>query len=200
MVDYKIVLAVLATVISLIGYVPYFRNMLSGKTKPHAFSWLVWAVITSIGFAAQVVEKAGPGAWVTGFTALICFVVFGFALFKGKKDFSLFDWLCLLGAFVAIALWRITQDALVAVILVSLIDALGFLPTFRKGYHKPHEDTITTFGLNALKFFISLFALETYTITTWLYPVSLVITNGLFVLMVYVRRMRTCTGVWRVDR
>ena len=125
MVGYKVILAILAAVIALISYIPYFRNMFSGKTKPHAFSWLVWTVLLSIGFAAQVVEKGGAGAWITGSTAFLCFVIFGCALFKGERDFSRFDWLCLLGAGIAIVLWRVTNDALIAVVLVVLIDALG---------------------------------------------------------------------------
>lgn len=188
MIGYKVIIGVIAAVIALLSYIPYFRNMFSGKTKPHAFSWLVWAVLLSIGFAAQVVENGGAGAWVAGSTAFLCFAIFVFALFKGKRDFPLFDWLCLLGAGIAIAIWRMTNDALIAVILVTLIDALGFLPTFRKAYHRPHEDTITTFGLNGLGFFLSLFALETYTVATWLYPASLVLTNSLFVLLVAIRR------------
>ena len=72
MFDYKIALTVLAIVAGFIGYVLYIRNILAGKTKPHAFSWFVWAFIAGIAFAAQVVGKGGHGAFVMGFTALAC--------------------------------------------------------------------------------------------------------------------------------
>ena len=190
MIDYKIILGVLAILIGLISYVPYFRNIFSGRTKPHAFSWFVWAILTGIAFAAQVVEHGGAGAWVTGFTAFICFVVFLLALYKGKRDFPLFDWLCLVSAFVAMGLWWYAKDPTGSVILITITDALAFLPTFRKGYYKPREETATTFALSATKFFVALFALEAFTFVTVLYPASLVIMNGAFVVLLCVRRKK----------
>jgi hypothetical protein len=188
MLPYKVILSSLAVLIALISYIPYFRNIFLGRTKPHAFSWLVWSVLTGIAFAAQVVEKGGAGAWVTGFTAVACFTIFVFALFRGKRRFPLFDWLCLLAAFAGIALWVYTDNPAIAVVIVTLTDALAFAPTFRKGYQKPFEETASTFALSSLKFLIALFALESYSLATWLYPASLVLMNGAFVVMLLIRR------------
>ena len=188
MVDYKVVLGLLAIIISLIGYIPYFRDIFSGKTKPHAFSWFVWSVITGIGFGIQFTEKGGAGSWVTGFTAVICTVIFVLALFKGKRSFPLTDWAALVAALMALVLWLVAKQPVASVLLITATDAIAFVPTFRKAYHHPHEDTAITFGLNGLKFFISLFALESWTLTTWLYPMSLIISNWAFTLMMYIRR------------
>ena len=188
MLDYKVILGSIAIIIGFIAYFPYFRNIFAGKTKPHAFSWFVWGVLTSIAFAAQVVENAGAGAWATGFTALACFTISVLALFKGDKHFPLFDWFSLIAAFVAMALWWATKDPTASVILVTITDAFAYLPTFRKGFYKPHEETVITFALNSIKFLIAMFALETFSLATWLYPASLVLTNGLFVTLLLVRR------------
>lgn len=184
----KTTLGIIATVIALVAYIPYFRNIFSGKTKPHAFSWLVWGSLTAIGFAGQVAENAGPGAWVTGFTAFVCFFIFMAALVKGEKDIVLIDWLSLLGAGFALLFWWITQGPLLSVILITLIDALGFFPTFRKSYYKPEQETAITFALSGLKFVIAIAALENFSVVTWLYPASLVVMNGLFVTMLIIRR------------
>ncbi|MCX6728111.1 MAG: hypothetical protein NTX11_04870 [Candidatus Saccharibacteria bacterium] len=181
-------LAVIAVVIGIIGYIPYFRTIFSGKTKPHAFTWLVWGVLTAIAFFGQLVGKGGAGAWVTGFTALISFIVFGFALVKGKRDFPKADWLCLAGCTIAMVLWTVTSDPLAAIILVTIIDMLAFIPTFRKSYFMPESEPAFTYALSGLKFLISLFALQEFSTVTVLYPASLVITNALFVAMLYVRR------------
>lgn len=184
----KTALGIIATIMALISYVPYIRNMLSGKTKPHAFSWLVWGVLTAIAFVGQVSDGAGPGAWVTGFTACVSFFIFVTALRTGEKDITKSDWLSLVGAGVAMLLWWATSDPLIAVILITVIDALGFFPTFRKSYHKPYQETAITFAISALKFVIAIIALENLTPTTWLYPASLVVMNGIFVVMLLIRR------------
>ncbi len=184
----KEILGATATVIAFCSYIPYFRNIFRGLTKPHAFSWLIWSILTGIGFAAQVYDDGGPGAWATGFTAGMCFVVFLVALKSGEKDITNSDWLCLSGAFIAIGLWAVTSNPLTSVILITLIDALGFIPTFRKSFHKPHQETALTYGLSALKFMFAIPALSNITLVTTLYPASLIVMNGLFVMMLLIRR------------
>lgn len=188
MIDYKLFLGVLATLIALVSYVPYFEDIFAGRTKPHAFTWFVWALLTGIAFAIQLSEHGGPGAWVTGFTALVCFIITLLAVAKGKLDFPLVDWVCLFAAFVALGLWLQAKEPVLAVVLITLADALAFLPTFRKGFDKPFEETASTFALSTLKFAIAVLALETLTVATWFYPASLVVMNGLFVLLLFVRR------------
>jgi hypothetical protein len=187
--NYKELLGILATAIALISYIPYFRDIFAGKTKPHAFSWFIWGLLTAIGFFGQVADNAGPGAWVTGFTALICFGIAVTALLKGQKDtIVLVDWLSLVGAGVALSFWYLTKGPLLSVILITLIDALGFFPTFRKSFYKPQEETKITYFLSGLKFVVALFALQNFSIITTLYPISLVVMNWLFVVMVTVRK------------
>lgn len=184
----KAALAILATLIAFYSYIPYFKDIFAGKTKPHAFSWLIWFLLTAIGFVAQLQDRGGPGAWVTGFTALVAFFIFIAAIKKGEKNITRFDWACLAGAFVAMGLWALTKTPLFSVILITLIDALGFAPTFRKAFYKPQEETAITFSLSAIKFAIAIAALENLSIVTVLYPASLVVANSLFVLMLFLRK------------
>lgn len=186
--NYRDILGFLAVVIAFVGYVPYFRDILANKTKPHAFSWLVWGILTGIAFFGQVAGKAGPGAWVTGFTAVICLIIFVFGLVKGRKNIVFVDWLSLLGAGIALFLWFLTKEPLLSVILITIIDALAFFPTFRKSFMKPSEETATTYSLSGLKFVLSIFALNKISIITALYPLSLVLMNWIFVGMLIMRR------------
>lgn len=185
---YKLLLGILAVIIGIFSYIPYFRDLFAGKTKPHAFSWFVWAILTGIAFAAQINQHAGPGAWITGITALVCLIVSIISIIKGKRDFPLFDWLCLISSFFAIVLWWYTKNPTASVILITITDALAFLPTFRKSYHSPHEETAIMFAFASVKFALALVALQTYTIATYLYPASLVFMNGIFVAMLIIRR------------
>jgi len=170
----KVLLGGSATVLALVGYVPYFRDIFRGKTKPHAFSWLIWGVLTAIGYAGQVSDGAGAGAWVTGLTAAVCFFIFALAVFRGEKNITRGDWLCLIFSLSAIPLWIFTNSPFWSVILITVIDIVGFLPTFRKSYFKPHEETAVTYTLSSVKFGLSILALQNYSVITVLYPASLV--------------------------
>ena len=188
MTDYKTILGIIAVVISIFGYVPYFRDIISGNTKPHAFSWLVWGVLNAIAFAGQIHGKGGAGTWAVGLTALALFAIFILSLIKGEKHIKLFDWVCLGGAALALLLWAITKQPLTSIILITVVDAFGFLPTVRKAYAKPHQETLITYEINTIKYVLVVLALQNYTLVTTLFPLAVAIMNALFVTMLIVRR------------
>lgn len=188
--DYRVLLGILATLIAVYSYIPYFKDIFKGKTKPHAFSWLIWSVLTGIAFFGQLTDNAGPGAWVTGFTAIICFAIFLVGLKVGKHNITTIDWISLLGAGISLLFWYSTNSPLISVILITIIDAFGFFPTFRKSFSKPNEETLTTYALSGLKFLIALAALENVSVVTALYPASLVLMNWAFVGMLIIRRRK----------
>ena len=188
MFEYKAILGTIAVIIAFVGYVPYFRDIFLGKTKPHAFSWLVWSSLTGIAFFGQIFDQGGAGAWVTGFTAVVSLIIFFLALKKGEKKITVSDKWSLLGASLALVLWFVTQNPLASIILIIIIDALGFYPTFRKSYHKPQEETMITYFIGGLKFLIAIFALQNYSLVTWLYPAALVLMNFVFVGLLIIRR------------
>lgn len=186
--DYKIFFGITAITISIIGYIPYFKNTLTGKTKPHVFSWLIWGIITAMEFVGQIVGSAGAGAWVTGVTALVCFLIVFLSLRKGNLDITRLDWFSFIAAIIAILLWLITHEPLLSILLGILIDALGFVPTFRKSFVHPFQETLITWFLNGLKFFFALFALEKFTLLSSIYPIYLILGNWALVTMILVRR------------
>lgn len=172
----------------MIGFIPYFRNLLAGKTKPHTFSWLIWGILSTITFTAQIVSGAGPGAWIIGVAATLSLVVFVIAIFKGEKEITRLDRVSLISAVFGIALWIITTNPLWSVVIVSVVDAVGYVPTFRKTYKQPYGETLTMYFLSTVSFVISLFALQVVSPTTALYPTSLIATNVVFISMVLMRR------------
>lgn len=186
--EFKTVVGLITVVVSIIGYIPYFHDMLAGKTKPHAFTWLIWGILNAIAFAGQLHGKGGPGVWAVGVTATALFVIFIVALRKGEKQIKFFDWFCLASAAVALLLWLITDDPLGSVVLITIIDALGFLPTVRKVLTKPFQETLSTYQINVLKYALIVLALRNYSLVTTLFPLAIGIMNALFVLLIINRR------------
>lgn len=188
MQDYKTILGFVTIAIALVSYSFYFKGIFFGNTKPQPFSWFIWSVLSAVAFAAQLTANAGPGAWITGFTAVACLIISIIASFKMDWRFRALDWLSLFAALAALLLWHYTNSSDLAVVLVSLAYALGFVPTFFKGYNKPGEETAVTFALNSIKFGISLIALNSFSVTTWFYPATLFLLNCIFSIFLLVRR------------
>lgn len=186
--EQKAIIAVITIIIAVISYIPYFRDMLSGKTKPHAFSWLIWAILNGIAFVGQVYDKGGAGSWPLGFTVVAMMAIFLVSLKKGEKDIRPFDWFCLIAAGLALIPWVLADSPLISIILITIINLLGFMPTIRKVYSKPHEETLITHVLSTIKYGLILVALQVYTAITVLFPLVVFIADGLLVGLIMVRR------------
>lgn len=189
--DYKIILGTIAVCVSIIASALYIRNIFRGTTKPHAFSWFIWGLILAIAFAASLTEGGGAGAWFTGVGSFTCLSIAVLAFAKGTRTFPLVDWLALFAAFISLFLWWLTKTPALSVVLVSITDAIGYIPTFRKGYALPYEETAFTYILDVLGFSLSIAALSAYNISTVLYPASVAITTSFFVLMLFIRRRQS---------
>lgn len=184
----KQVVGIVAIVIALIGYIPYIRDMIAGKTKPHIFSWLVWGIQTLIGFIAQISDNAGPGAWPTGLTVFICFFIVAYGIRRGIKNITPLDWFAFSMGIGATIVWAVTKTPLYSVLLITAADIFGWIPTIRKTYTQPYSETLGSYILIGTKHVLSLFALQHISIITALYPFYLVLMNMFFIVFVIARR------------
>lgn len=176
-------------IIGIYSYLPYFRDILKGKTKPHAFTWLIWGSFSGIIGMIQLFENSGLGTIITLMSS-ICSLCIGItALLKGEIKFSKFDFTLLFGAFLGIVCWYFAENPLWTVLLISFVDFCGFLPTIFKSIRNPFQETLQTYILNGIKFLISILTLSKITLVSAFYPGFIIFTNTCFIVMVlYLRR------------
>ena len=163
--------------------------MYKGKAKPHPFSWFIWGLLTAIAFFAQISDGAGVGAIIMGLSSVITFGISIIAYIKrdniiisnsDKWAFGL--------SLLAIPLWLFTETPLWSVILITLIDAAAFYPTYRKSWNRPDQESSISYALGGIKHLFTILALQNYSIITALFPLSLVITNLGLILLIFFRR------------
>jgi hypothetical protein len=189
-VEFKTLISTLAVILSLAAYIPYLKDIFKGKTKPHIYSWFIWGIVTAVAYGLQISAGAGVGSWVTLTVAIVAFIIFFLGMRSGIKDITFFDTIFFILALVAIYLWLVVKQPVESVILVSSIDMLGFIPTVRKSWNKPHSETLFTYKLSTFRHGLSILALQKYSIVTWLYPLTWAIANGLFSIMLIYRRRK----------
>ena len=188
MYDYRLILGVIAVVIALVSYVPYIRDILRGSTKPHPVSWFAFALLMGITFSAQLITGAGPGAWVTGVSAIAIFGIAIFSIVHGGVEVVPFDWACLIAAILGIVLWRITSDPLTAVVIVTITHTIAMGPMFRKAYLKPYEETLSLFVLSIAKCVVGCLAFGSFNLTSMLFPSVIIGLNVVLVSVLIYRR------------
>ena len=184
----KDIVGSIAIILTLVGYAPYIRDTIKGKTTPHVYTWFIWGFVTLIAFALQVSAHAGFGSLVTLAAGIVCLAIFVLGLRIGEKDIAPIDTVCLCLALIALVVWVFAKQPVASVIIVSTADMLGFVPTIRKSWDKPYQETLLSYEMNTLRFALAIFALSRYTIVTSLYAITWVVANGLFSIYLIIRR------------
>jgi hypothetical protein len=186
--DIKTIISSIAVILTFVGYIPYIRDTLSKKTTPHVYTWFIWGLVTAIAYGLQVSGGAGVGSWVTLAVVFVSFLIFVLGMRNGKKDITSSDTIFFILSIFALLLWLVAKQPVLSVVLVSTIDILGFIPTIRKSWNKPYSETLISYEINTFRHGLSILALQQYSIVTWLYPLSWTLANGLFSLMLIIRR------------
>lgn len=187
--DWKLIFAI-GALLSNIAFLPYVFDMVKRRTEPHVYTWLIW-VITQ-GTAVVGVWYGGGGLGALGLTVGVVLVagIFFMAFKYGTKNITLGDTITLIAALGGVLVWWQLHQPVLAVILVSVIDALGYIPTFRKSYQEPWSETIKTWALFAAGNLLSLLALDTYNFLTVPYIATITLANVLLVAFLLIRRTK----------
>jgi hypothetical protein len=146
--------------------------------------------VTAIAFALQLQAHAGAGAYITLAAAIVCLAIFflGLKQPKAERDITASDTLLLVASFIALGVWLVAKQPVLSVVLLSSIDMLGFVPTIRKSWKRPQEETLSSYATNTFRFGLAIYALSHYTVVTSLYPFTWIVANGLFSIFLIVRR------------
>ncbi len=180
--------AIVSLVLGFATFVPYFREMWRGTAKPHIFSWIPWTAMTGIAFWLSFTNGGGAGAWLFLLQAVGCGIVLLYAIFHGERHITLLDRVTFTGTVLTIILYLFTKNALVSVVLASVIDTSAFIPTFRKSFLKPWEEPVLAYGISGFSYAFALLAVDTFSFVTALYGACLVLSNVVFVGFALYRR------------
>jgi hypothetical protein len=184
----KQIVSIIAVALTFIAYIPYYRDIIKGKTHPHIYSWALWALLTILIVALQIKGGAGAATFVTAAAGLLCIGVIILGLKYGKRDITKSDTVVAILALIAIGFWLIANQPVISILLTVLADLLAFIPTVRKSWHKPHTETLSLYLTNTLRFSLALFAVQEYTILSSLWLAVWAFANGLFSIMLIIRR------------
>ncbi len=186
----KELLSAVAIALTIAAFYPYIRAIIQGAIRPHVFSWVIWGATTFVVFLAQLEAEGGAGAWPIGVSGCITLLIALLAYWK-RADITISgtDWLYFVLAMSSLPFWYVTSNPLWAVVILTTVDVLGFGPTVRKAYAFPHSESLLFFSLVALRNLVVILALESYSVTTVLFPAVIAATcMALIAMLVYRRR------------
>ena len=167
---------------------PYFRDIFAWKTKPHVYTWLIWSLTQWI-WTAGIFYWWGWIWWIyLSVSTILVFTIFIASFFRWEKNITLHDTIVLLVALMAIWIWVFLDHPLLSVLLVSAIDVIWYIPTFRKSYSKPYSETASTWATFTIANIFSMLALSEYNLLTMSYLVAISFMNIVLLIFIIARR------------
>jgi hypothetical protein len=169
--------AIIASLLAIVGNIPYIIDVFKKRVEPHPYTWMVWSLVSAIAFFGQLYSGAGIGALPTASAEIFTIVIFVFSIRYGFKHVTNVDTVFLIIALVGLIPWLITKDPTISVIVAVSIDVIAFIPTLRKTWRKPKTETPLLYATNVTRHILALFSLQAYNIATTLHSIAMIITN-----------------------
>lgn len=186
----KEALGILTIILAFVGYGPYLKDTIAGKTKPHVVSWFLWTLVSFIAFGLQWSKGAGAGSYANLAMGFISLILLGLSFKNGIGQIKTIDVVSLVMAVMAIILWLIVDQPVWSVLLIVLIDALSFAPTFVKSWYKPEQETLSTWVLSMIRHGLVLLSLREVNMVTAAFSGYALTANALFCTLLIVRRRK----------
>ncbi len=183
-------IAVIASLIAIVGNVPYLIDVIQKRVQPHPYTWFVWTIVSAITFFGQVARGAGIGALPTASSEIFTVIIFLFSLQYGFRHIVKTDTYFFIVAVAGLIPWILTKDPTISVIVAVSIDVIAFIPTLRKTSRHPHSETPTLYRMNVLRHILALFSLQSYNIATTLHSIAMIITNTCMTVLIKTKRVR----------
>ena len=182
-------LGAVSVALFVVAYAPYFYSIYKQETKPHPYSWSAWGLLLAVTFLIQISEGAGPGAWGTGIVALLQLSVAAIGWIRRENVIiTRSDTVSFVAALISLVLWLFANSPLLAILLITAVDILGYWPTLHKTYNEPYSDNLLAYSISTVALLCSILAIETFNAITATEPFAFLFMNILFVLAIGWRR------------
>ncbi|HSB46882.1 MAG TPA: hypothetical protein VLD37_02625 [Candidatus Bilamarchaeum sp.] len=180
-------IGILAGIVTLSAFAFYIKDAVGGKSRPNRATWAIWTVlalvITASYYAAGARDTIFAAAAFTLGQASVALV----SIRYGTGGWSIFDRLCLGGAFLGIILWFASGSALLALVFAICVDFLGAMPTIKKLLEEPGSESRAAWTVFSLGNLLNVLAIESWTMEIALFPLYFLVVNGI-VLALSLRR------------
>jgi hypothetical protein len=181
----------IAGILTLTGFIPYWRAIVQRKTRPNRTSWWIWTIVGIIIAVSYRASGAESTMWVPITYVIGPFCTALLAIKFGEDGWTKLDTICLIGVGIGLILWGMYRSPYLTLGLNIGIDFLGALPTIRKSIRDPFSEDLFSWLLFALANIINLLAVDLWAWQIVVYPIYMVlITTTIFGYLWWGRRQK----------
>ena len=173
------ILGISASILGIIGAIPYIKDTYNRKTLPHRFAWFIFLVISIISFASQYALGARASLFFASWFICNNIIIFSLSMRKngGYGGITTINIIGLVLALVSIILWVTLSSPLAALLSVLTAEIIGALMIVVKIYKHPGSETLIMWALGIVASGINILAVGKLDFALLAFPVYLFIAN-----------------------
>src|SRR3989338_2797659 len=124
--DIKVVLGIIAGIISFLAYIVYAISIFRGRTNPNRATWWIWTFMGLVVGLSYYFSGAVNTIWVpvVEFIGPLSVALLSLKYGEGGLE-NKTDLICLFGAAVSIILWIIFNNPVVALVTSLAVDSFA---------------------------------------------------------------------------
>lgn len=138
METFRYVLTTCSGILFFAAFVPYIVGIFRRTAEPVKVTWIIWASLDTITLAGMYFEHTLNGQIIGA--VLGAWTVVVMALWFGKPGWTRNDKLCLVGAMLAIVLWKLFDNPTVGIVVSNSVVFLGSYMTFKSAWSEPEKE------------------------------------------------------------
>jgi len=178
----KIIFIIISSILALISPLIYAKAIFKGEAKPHRTTRLILLIISSLATLSLFAQKDTVAIWLAGVSTLQSILIFILSIKYGMGGWSKADLFCLVVACFGIVLWQTTKNPSLALYASIIADFIGMIPTLTKTFRFPETEVWLFYALDMCAAFLNLFAVKSFVVQQFSYPLYLIIVNLLMVI------------------
>lgn len=180
------ILGKLAGLLMFLSYLFYITSTLRGQTKPNRATWIMLAVISLVIALSYHDVGAENTLWVAVGASAGTLLVAILSIWFGSGGWEPFDRICIAIAIFTLSLYFFLDDYPLFVLFITLImDGAAMAPTILHSMKQPLEEDKMAWTLTVLADFLAIIVIETWTFEIALYPIYMLLINGIVVYFLY---------------
>lgn len=175
----KIFLYFLITILGLTSYAVGVKQMLKNTYAPSIFTRIVWLLLSINSFFGVMLSNSSQsslllsGIIVIGSLA-ICIVSF----WKGNKTIGKLEYFCTSLLIISVLIWIFFKTPLINLAISLFAHFIGGLPTYKKVWINPKDESTGFWSLFFLSSFLSIFASDFNSLKTIIVPIYFTLFDG----------------------
>jgi hypothetical protein len=178
-----------AALVGIADTIPYLRDMLRGKTRPHRGTWLIWSLLSVLVFLSQRADGASWSLVAAGTQVVLNGLILALAACRGVGGLSVGDRAALAIAAGGAIGWAAADAPFVATTCVVVADVLALAMMVPKTYRDPGSETLATFVLAAVGGALATLAVGSADPALVTYPLYLTVANLGLAILIHQRRV-----------